>query len=101
MRVYIAGHDQEHDRTEFEEAARRIAWFGVEVSSPFHPDLAREAGNWTRARIEHVLRSDAVVVLPSNGLTCLDELLARTAGIPVRSLDEVLDSFVGLQVASA
>jgi hypothetical protein len=101
MRVYIAGHDQEHERAEFEQAARRLAWFGAEVSSPFHPDLDGDHGSWTRTRIEHVLRSDAVVLLPSHGLTCLDELLARTAGIPVRSLDEILSSFAGLQVASA
>jgi hypothetical protein len=99
MRVYIAGDTAEHERSEFEEAARRLAWFGAEVSSPFHPDLAREHGAWTRTRVEHVLRSDAVVVLSGGGLAPLDELLARTAGIPVRDLDEVLASFAGLQVA--
>lgn len=99
MRVYIAGHDQEHERSEFEAAARRLAWFGAEVSSPFHPDLAAAPGAWTRTRIDHVLGSDAVVVLPSHGGTCVDELLARTAGIPVAGLDDILATFAGLQVA--
>ena len=95
MRVYISGHDQEHERDEFERAARELAEFGAEVSSPFHPELAA-AGSWTQSRIDHVLNADAVVALPSYGMTPVDELLARVAGIPVRRLDEVL---VGLQVA--
>lgn len=99
MRVYIAGHDEEHARGEFERAARMLASYGAEVSSPFHPDLAALPGAWTRDRIEHVLGADAVVVLPSHGLTSMDEQLARTAGIPVRTLDEVLGSVGRLAVA--
>ena len=99
MRVYIAGHDQEHARSEFERAARMLASFGAEVSSPFHPDLVAAPGAWTQDRISHVLGADAVVVLPSHGLTSVDELLARTAGIPVRTLDELLTSVGRLQVA--
>jgi hypothetical protein len=95
VRVYISGHDQEHERDEFERAARELAEFGAEVSSPFHPDLT-VPGGWTETRIEHVLSADAVVALPSYGMKSVDELLARVAGIPVRKLDEVL---VGLQVA--
>jgi hypothetical protein len=99
MRVYIAGHDQEHARSEFERAARMLASYGADVSSPFHPDLADTPGAWTQNRIEHVLGADAVVVLPSHGMTSMDELLARTAGIPVRTLEEVLASVGRLAVA--
>lgn len=104
MRVYIAGHEQEHARSEFERAARMLASFGAEVSSPFHPepflsDLDAAPGAWTDIRVAHVLGADAVVVLPSHGLTAVDELLARTAGIPVKALDEMLASVGRLQVA--
>ena len=99
MRVYIAGHDQEHARSEFERAARQLASLGAEVSSPFHVGPAEESCGWTADRIAHVLAADAVVALPGHGLTSVDEVFARTAGIPVRTLDEVLASVGRLQVA--